>query len=1224
MSLNLDIFDADAAISGEGLISGGAGIGGRAGIELSAALCHGLDLAARAEARAQINAALALVVPAIHGQGDAYARAGVQAHLRLDPNLFGRFGLRAGAGAFAEAGVQGRLGIGLELQAVADLAASELPDLPYQLFLIFLEEITPEGGVWGLASVSAMARAHVAIDGSLVAVDGHDPGFRFSFGAAVGLEAGAGYGFYCGTDFDDVTRFYRRSVDLLVAEVRRGLADALPPNAQPLIELFDLALPIALETAYELGRRAAQGSLGSAQAAVVPFLDSFSRQLQRWLLEKIVRYAAQELGMLFQQHGMHASLTLTGAERQAVRSEIEALIDLLDRPVLRPADLPLIIGRCLTLLDALGLDVAPLRRPLALMWTGASLGFALRGVLASWQGSAGGSLFGIGDTVSGGGVFLPQAPALVLEDYGATLNRVVVNVGFDDAVDYLVATGVGPLLERYLPEARTAISELSTLLQATPGELVDSVLRLSVDADFSRTVLYTRWREWLRTAVDEYVINEVIAAARNNAGTGALRDDVRLYVDHVAEPSLRLLEDFIFDQLDRFVAGRRLLTDDLEEIATACSVVIYHILARNLVTFDHIVSRHVLAAISDGFTGLEARFRDRPDDQLVTLMIGLASQSLPGQPALAERHRPAVQELLVELAAAGRVAFGPTIWTAARLAQLRDRRLEVLLSIDGDVKYDGDADAFRTSLKKLAECTYIPNLDACIALMSLQLDILGEEFGVVVERVIPALAEFYLRITLEQVEELDRQVGQFIDNLVWLAAEAARVVNELLAAAEELRARADQELERAEAILGGLAGELGYPDRRQAIRDRLRLQGIDNVLAALAGAPDAARATAVLGFLVAFDNPLTQGLLDAALATIGTVTGDLRVVLSGARDRAEAVAQLGDAFVSEAVAAIPGGELVAGTLSASDVGQAIKDVLLTSHVRDQIEEWLAAIDAEQAARDQEEAKRREAEQEQVRLAEQTRLLEEARVRDQLQIRVLSPTPMGQSLAGGWVYPAEVPIYVVLAGAVSRSFVMDSAGRRVRLALNGRAVSTPSSDWALDEASSELILQKTFRANTHPLQAGTNILEVSIVDGNGTSQRVAVVFAVNPDQPAVSGPLTVRTDLSRFNAPLDDHRALDQEYVVLEWAGDTPLPVRGWRVQDAGNKHRYEFPDLDVPPHRTIKIVTGGAPDADTSTEFHMGEPQAVWNNPGDAVYVIDERGVLRAFAAYGSMAGDQP
>lgn len=1226
MEFSTNVFSAEAGIAGEGLISGGIGGRARGGFDISADFCHGIDLGLRAEARAQVNAALVLLAPALRGEGEAYARAGVRGQIILDPRIFKRFGLRAGVAAFAEAGVAGRIAVGLDFNAIATQAEQLLDDLPYRLFLIFLHEIRAEGGVWGAAAVSAMARAHLTVDGSLVPRDGMPPGFRFQLGAAAGVKAGAGFGCFVGTSFDNVRRFYVRSTDLMVAELRRGLANALPREMSPALELFDVALPIALESAFELGRRAAEGGIGSASDAAAPFVDTVGRQLQRWLLDKVVTVGAEELAEFLQQQliARLAEQGISESERTALRVEVEGVLDRLQRPTLVPEDLTAVVGHCIAMLDILGgaaADVAPVRRSLAVLWTAAGLGFAVRDMLPGWQGTLSGNLFTLGDTGTAGDAVLPDPPALVRDDYSAVLGRAVVNVGIQDAIDYLIESGVSPLLERRLPAARRVIAELSTALDTTPGELVASILQLGAGGSVADTASYQRWRDWLRQTIEGPLLDQLVPAARA-AAPDALAPDVRRYLDEAAVPSLRLLSDFLFAQLDRVLDGRPVDLGFLDQLVTGASVVSYRILARNLVTFNAIVTKHVLVHLNQGFAGLEQRFRDTPNDPLVTLTMGVTAQSLPGMPALGEQHRPAVQALLIELAAAGREAFGPTVWTTARQETLRQRTLDALLSIDGEVDYEGDGDALRDKLTQLASCLYIPNLDACEALTRVQLEILGDEMAIMLQRVTPALAEFYLRITVEEVVALERQVQQHIAGLVAAVEAIARLVNDLLTEARALHEEARRELDRAEALLEDIETQLADASHRQAIRDRLRQQGIDNVRAANAGMPDEVTAGAVFAFLVAFDNPVTQAALDIALASIGGVAGALESTLDGVATVDDAVIRLSDALTEAATEALPGADLVAGILAAADVASAITSTLLTGYLRGQLEHWLAAIDAAQAARADEQRKRQQAEAEQARLAERQHHLDDARLSGPVTIRVLSPVAMGETLEAGWVYPADVPLTVVLSGAVRAAFVQDGPGRRVRLALNGKPLHVASGDWRMDDARAELVLETTLRSAVHSLEHGVNVLEVTVAAARGASHRAAVSFVVNPDQPAITGPLAVRPDLSRFNAPSDDHRRVDEEWVTFAWEGDTPLPLRGWRLQDYANRHQYRFPDITVPPRSTVRVVTGGDPARNTADALHMGRTRAVWNNAGDAVFLVDDRNVLRASYAYGTVRKD--
>jgi hypothetical protein len=73
----------------------------------------------------------------------------------------------------------------------------------------------------------------------------------------------------------------------------------------------------------------------------------------------------------------------------------------------------------------------------------------------------------------------------------------------------------------------------------------------------------------------------------------------------------------------------------------------------------------------------------------------------------------------------------------------------------------------------------------------------------------------------------------------------------------------------------------------------------------------------------------------------------------------------------------------------------------------------------------------------------------------------------------------------------------------------------------------------------------------------------------------------------------------------------PLSLVGWRVLDAGAKHTYRVGEFTLPPDAPVTLVTGGSAASDTAEVLHWGRRAAVWNNAGDVVNVVDERGVLR-------------
>jgi competence protein ComEC len=92
---------------------------------------------------------------------------------------------------------------------------------------------------------------------------------------------------------------------------------------------------------------------------------------------------------------------------------------------------------------------------------------------------------------------------------------------------------------------------------------------------------------------------------------------------------------------------------------------------------------------------------------------------------------------------------------------------------------------------------------------------------------------------------------------------------------------------------------------------------------------------------------------------------------------------------------------------------------------------------------------------------------------------------------------------------------------------------------------------------------------------------------------------------------DDRENLGDEYVVFENAGDDPLSLSGWTVEDAAGR-TYAFPDgyvLDSGATVTLRTGTG----TDTDTELYWGSGAPVWNNDGDTVIVRNSEGdpVLR-------------
>jgi len=208
-----------------------------------------------------------------------------------------------------------------------------------------------------------------------------------------------------------------------------------------------------------------------------------------------------------------------------------------------------------------------------------------------------------------------------------------------------------------------------------------------------------------------------------------------------------------------------------------------------------------------------------------------------------------------------------------------------------------------------------------------------------------------------------------------------------------------------------------------------------------------------------------------------------------------------------------------------------------------------------------------------------------------------------------VHGPPVPVLVRVAGAPP-AFFAAGADRRVRLAINGVAIPYAPADWVGTPAGPE------YRAHLDMgggLRDGLNVLEVSVVDGQGGELRTTGAFLVDPAAASLAGTLTVDAALSVFDVRGDDHLDTLGERVAFRWSGAAALPIRGWRVQDREAHHVHRFGDAVIAAGGLMVLRTGGSPGDDGPEVVHWGRRRAVWNNrAGDTVLLVDDRGFVRA------------
>ncbi|WP_458189475.1 lamin tail domain-containing protein [Haladaptatus sp. NG-WS-4] len=87
---------------------------------------------------------------------------------------------------------------------------------------------------------------------------------------------------------------------------------------------------------------------------------------------------------------------------------------------------------------------------------------------------------------------------------------------------------------------------------------------------------------------------------------------------------------------------------------------------------------------------------------------------------------------------------------------------------------------------------------------------------------------------------------------------------------------------------------------------------------------------------------------------------------------------------------------------------------------------------------------------------------------------------------------------------------------------------------------------------------------------------------------------------------NDNENLNDEYLVFENTGTQTLDLTGWTLKDEAG-HSYTIPKgVTLAPGDQVKIRTGSG--TDTATDLYWNSNQAVWNNGGDTVIVLDDAG----------------
>jgi competence protein ComEC len=92
---------------------------------------------------------------------------------------------------------------------------------------------------------------------------------------------------------------------------------------------------------------------------------------------------------------------------------------------------------------------------------------------------------------------------------------------------------------------------------------------------------------------------------------------------------------------------------------------------------------------------------------------------------------------------------------------------------------------------------------------------------------------------------------------------------------------------------------------------------------------------------------------------------------------------------------------------------------------------------------------------------------------------------------------------------------------------------------------------------------------------------------------------------QFDAPGDDRKNLNGEWIRITNTGQSPMDMTGWQLYDESGRV-YVIPRFALSPGASVKISTGKGSDG--ATELYMGRGSPVWNNDGDTAILKDADG----------------
>lgn len=101
---------------------------------------------------------------------------------------------------------------------------------------------------------------------------------------------------------------------------------------------------------------------------------------------------------------------------------------------------------------------------------------------------------------------------------------------------------------------------------------------------------------------------------------------------------------------------------------------------------------------------------------------------------------------------------------------------------------------------------------------------------------------------------------------------------------------------------------------------------------------------------------------------------------------------------------------------------------------------------------------------------------------------------------------------------------------------------------------------------------------------------------------------IEISATQFDAPGDDRKNPEGEWVEITNEGEENVKMDGWTLEDEGG-HIYEFPsNFILAKGDSVKIHAGNGED--TSSDLFWGYGKPIWNNDGDTATLKDSEGKI--------------